>query len=119
MQHFYGWAKHPMLPRLGQLLETRVPITLILGQRSWMKSVSGGKCLGEEISRLRPESYVDLHNVPNAGHHVHADQPEAFCEIVNAACAAADSGADRQPRRVEPKDSSSQSPPSSEGTRNS
>ena len=103
----YGWAKHPMLPRLGQMLDSRVPITLILGQRSWMKSVTDGKCLGEAVSRLRPDSYVDLHSVPGAGHHVHADQPEVFCELVNAACAAADSGADRKPKRVVPGDGSS------------
>jgi pimeloyl-ACP methyl ester carboxylesterase len=104
MQYMYGWAKCPMLPRLGRMLDSRVPITLVLGQNSWMKAVSDGRCLGEAVSRLRPESYVDLHYVPNGGHHVHADQPEMFCELVNAACAVADSGGDRQPKRLAPSE---------------
>ena len=96
----YGWAKHPMLPHLGGSLDRRVPITVILGQRSWMKSVWSGRCVGEAISELRPESYVEIHEVPEAGHHVHADQPELFCEIVNGVCEMADSGRDREPKRV-------------------
>lgn len=94
MQYMYGWAKHPMLPRLGQMLNSQLPITLIVGQRSWMRSVSDGKCLGEAISGLRPDSYVELHSVPEAGHHVHADQPEVFCEIVNGVCATVDESRD-------------------------
>ena len=93
----YGWAKRPMLPRLGQALDPQVPITVILGQRSWMKSVTDGRCVGEAISELRPQSYVAVHRVAGAGHHVHADQPELFSELVNEACRLADSGGDQQP----------------------
>lgn len=100
MQYMYGWAKRPMLPRLGHVLNSHVPITLILGQSSWMKSVSDGRCLGEAISHLRPDSYVELHSVPGAGHHVHADQPEVFSEIVNGVCDGVDYGRDRHPQRV-------------------
>lgn len=90
-----------MLPRLAQL-DSKIPITLINGQKSWIKYVSEGKCLGEEISRLRPNSYVDLHTVESAGHHVHAEQPDVFCDLVNKACQAADCGADCKPKRVPP-----------------
>ena len=104
MQHMYGWAKHPMMPRLGAGLgaglDPQIPITLILGQRSWMKIVGDGRCLGETVSELRPHSYVEVHSVPGAGHHVHADQPELFCELVNNVCELADRGRDRGGRRV-------------------
>lgn len=95
MQYMYGWAKRPMLPRLGNSLEQQIPITLILGQRSWMKSVCSEKCIGEEISKLRPQSYVAVHNVTGAGHHVHADRPEVFNELVNSVCSLVDDGEDR------------------------
>lgn len=65
-----------------------------------MRSVSDGKCLGEAVSGLRPYSYVELHSVPEAGHHVHADQPEVFCEIVNDVCATVDEGRDENHKRV-------------------
>ena len=65
-----------------------------------MKSVSDGRCLGQAISQLRPQSYVDLYSVPGAGHHVHADQPKVFCELVNTVCDVTDKGDDRQVSRV-------------------
>ena len=89
-----------MLPRLGTLLDRKVPITLIMGQRSWMRHVSDGMCLGEEIRNLRQDSYVALHTVADAGHHVYADQPAMFCDIVNRVCSIADSGQDSQPKAM-------------------
>ena len=85
-----------MLPRLS-LLDRRVPITLVQGQRSWMRQVSDGtgRSLDEELQTVRSGSYVSLHTVPDAGHHLHADQPESFCRIVNGACSRADRGEDR------------------------
>lgn len=83
-----------MLPHLGQTLHPRVPITLILGQRSWMKAVTDGRCVGEAISDLRPRSYVAVHQVVGAGHHVHADQPGVFNDLVNLTCSLADCGGD-------------------------
>ena len=100
MQYMYGWAKRPMLPRLAQTLDPRVPLTLILGQRSWMKAVSDGRCVGEAISELRPQSYVAVHRVSGAGHHVHADQPGVFNDLVNKTCSLADSGGDVEPETV-------------------
>lgn len=104
MQYIYGWAKQPMLPRLGKNLDINIPITLILGQRSWMKSVYGRRCLGETISEVRPQSYVDVYNIPGAGHHVHADQPEVFNEVVNRICDVCDNGRDREMNRLNSSD---------------
>ena len=36
----------------------------------------------ELIVQARPHSYVDVHCVRDAGHHVHADQPFEFNRIV-------------------------------------
>ena len=100
MQYMYGWAQLPMLPRLGETLDRRIPISVILGQRSWMKSVTDGRCVGEAISELRPQSYVAVHHVGGAGHHVHADQPQVFCDLVNNICSMADAGNDQQPAKI-------------------
>lgn len=37
---------------------------------------------------------MGLHNVPESGHHVHTNQPEVFCEVVNDVCATVDDGKD-------------------------
>lgn len=72
----YGWAKCPMISRIGEMRED-VPITVVYGSRSWMDHTSG-----HSIKYLRPNSYVDIQVVKGAGHHVYADQPEAFNDIV-------------------------------------
>ena len=58
-------------------------------------SDGSGRSLGEELQTVRSSSYVSVHTVATAGHHVHADQPDSFCEIVNGACGRADRGDDR------------------------
>lgn len=78
-----------MLERIGTELDSRVPITFLYGVRSWMDSSSG-----EEVTVCRPNSYVKLHNVQRSGHHVHAEQPEAFNDLVNATCAMVDCNED-------------------------
>ena len=60
-----------------------------------MKSVTDGRCVGEAISELRPQSYVAVHHVGGASHHVHADQPQVFSELVNEICCMADAGDDQ------------------------
>ena len=78
-----------MLERLGSELDSAIPITLLYGMRSWMDTTTG-----EKVCECRPNSYVDVHYVPRATHHVHADQPEAFNDIVNKACSLADNNLD-------------------------
>lgn len=48
-----GWAKRPMLHRLGQL-HSDVPITIIYGSRSSIDSNSAGS-----IREMRPHSHVE------------------------------------------------------------
>ena len=38
----------------------------------------------EKIAQARHDSYVAVHYVEGAGHHVHADQPAEFNQIVSA-----------------------------------
>ena len=52
---------------------------------------------GERIRELRPQSYVQVHYVRRAGHHVHADQPEAFNSVVREVCYLVDRNEDTEP----------------------
>ena len=90
MQIPIGWAKRPMLERIGTQLDPLVPITMVYGLRSWMDSSAGQK-----VQVLRPFSYVSLYHVRRAGHHVHADQPEEFNAILKEVYSVVDSEQDR------------------------
>ena len=78
-----------MLARIDTQLRHNTPITLIYGVRSWMDISSG-----EKVRACRPNSYVDVHYVREAGHHLHAQQPETFNRIVNGVCSLVDEGRD-------------------------
>ncbi|XP_043208070.1 1-acylglycerol-3-phosphate O-acyltransferase ABHD5-like isoform X1 [Amphibalanus amphitrite] len=75
----FGWAKNPMIRRVGQV-DPQVPMTAIYGSRSWIDDC------GQKIRGERPGSYVDVETILGASHHVYADQPETFNELVSAAC---------------------------------
>ena len=49
---------------------------------------------GVKVQACRPNSYVNVHWVKEAGHHVHADRPEVFNEIVSGVCSIIDAGED-------------------------
>ena len=68
-----------MANRLDKELDPAVPMSLIYGENSWMFKLSEA-----EIHELRPNSYVKVHEIPKAGHHIHADQPESFNDTVNS-----------------------------------
>lgn len=74
----YGFAKDPVIKKIDKL-DVEVPITFIYGAKSWITSESG-----REIKKLRPNSYVDVHEIAGAGHHVYADRPHQFNNVVNA-----------------------------------
>ncbi len=52
---------------------------------------------GERIRENRPESYVNIHYVKRAGHHIHAEQPQEFNRVVNSICSVVDADGDFEP----------------------
>ncbi|KAJ8290794.1 hypothetical protein GJAV_G00017640 [Gymnothorax javanicus] len=76
----YGWAKRPMLQRVG-LIREDVPMTVVYGSRS---SINGNS--GTAIKELRPNSQVEIIAIRGAGHYVHADQPEDFNQQILRIC---------------------------------
>ena len=89
MQIPFGWARRPLLERVGTDLDSRIPITFIYGTRSWMDNKSGSI-----VKAQRQDSYVDIHFIHGAGHHVHAEQPEAFNSYVKKIFAVVETGQD-------------------------
>ena len=76
----YGWAKRPMLQRIGGL-HPDIPVSVIFGARSCIDGNSG-----TSIQSLRPKSYVKTIAILGAGHYVYADQPEEFNQKVKEIC---------------------------------
>lgn len=103
MQYYYGWAQRPMLSRLNQL-NHNIPITVIGGSKSWMNYVNFDEVpTAKQIAAARPSSsYVSIHYVDNAGHHVHAEQPDKFNSIVNDVFKSVDKGEDLVARTQSP-----------------
>lgn len=60
------------------------------GSRSWMDAGPGY----EIQQHLRPESYVSVHVVGGAGHHVYVDEAEQFNSLVTDVCRLVDNDAD-------------------------
>ncbi|KAK3086338.1 hypothetical protein FSP39_017047 [Pinctada imbricata] len=80
----FGWAKNPMVNRIEQV-DQRIPITFIYGSKSWVDNATG-----YQIKHVRSESFVDVAVVRGAGHHVYADKPVPFNELVLRVCDAVD-----------------------------
>ncbi|MBN3325890.1 ABHD5 acyltransferase, partial [Atractosteus spatula] len=80
----YGWAKRPMLQRVG-LIRDDIPIAVIYGARSCIDGNSGST-----VKEMRPNSHVETIAVRGAGHYVYADQPEDFNQKVLQICSALD-----------------------------
>ncbi|EFA06792.2 (Lyso)-N-acylphosphatidylethanolamine lipase isoform X1 [Tribolium castaneum] len=84
MMSGFGWAKNPMVNRIDKMRKD-ISITLLYGSRSWIDHSAA-----EIIKFKRIDSYFKLQVITGAGHHVYADKPEAFNQIVLDACAHAD-----------------------------
>lgn len=78
-----GWAKYPMINRVTQL-HSDINLTFIYGSRSWIDRQPGFQTkylLGDR---------VDVHVIQGSGHHVYADKPEEFNDLVSNACLSVD-----------------------------
>lgn len=84
MMSHIGWAKNPMIHRIDHLRKD-VPITLIYGARSWIDPSAS-----DILKVKRMHSYFKQHVISGAGHHVYADKPEAFNQLVLDACSLTD-----------------------------
>ncbi|EDO34526.1 predicted protein, partial [Nematostella vectensis] len=91
----YGWAKYPMVNRIGEL-HRQVPISFIVGARSWVNNESS-----YEIKRIREDSFVDIQVIRGAGHHVYADRPELFNATMHKIYTMVDNSNDIEPVQVE------------------
>ena len=80
----YGWAKHPMIYRIGNV-NRDIPITMIYGSRSWIDHNTG-----KETKERRSGCYVDVQVITGAGHHVYVDKPEKFNDLVEGICQTVD-----------------------------
>ncbi|XP_066142419.1 (Lyso)-N-acylphosphatidylethanolamine lipase-like isoform X1 [Euwallacea fornicatus] len=80
MMSGFGWAKNPMVRRIDRL-DSGVPITLLWGSKSWIDHSAE-----EIIKNKRYNSYFNLKVITGAGHHVYADKPDQFNQIVLEAC---------------------------------
>ena len=83
----YGWARHPMIYRVGNI-DRNIPLTMIYGSRSWIDSTSG-----RETQERRGGCYVDVQVITGAGHHVYVDKPNKFNELVEKVCQSEDEDA--------------------------
>lgn len=70
-----GWAKRPMVKRFHGIDED-VPVTFIYGGKSWIDPAPAILLRGEG------KRYLDIQVVTGAGHHVFADDSEAFNALV-------------------------------------
>ncbi|KAI8474553.1 MAG: Alpha/Beta hydrolase protein [Monoraphidium minutum] len=73
-----AWAHSPLHRRLLEL--QGVPVTFIYGEHDWMNPANA-VALSAELDRVRPRAVESDHAVeiiPDAGHYVFIEQPEAF-----------------------------------------
>jgi len=79
-----AWAKSPLVHRVSEW-KADLPVTFIYGARSWMD-----KNPAYVIKNERDGSYVDIQVIDGAGHHVYADRPEPFNDLVGKICESVD-----------------------------
>ncbi|XP_072396697.1 (Lyso)-N-acylphosphatidylethanolamine lipase-like [Diabrotica undecimpunctata] len=80
MKQGLAWAKNPMIRRYHTLSKD-VPLTVIYGEKSWIV-----KTPEDDLKNQRPESYVKAEILPNAGHHINADQSVLFNKLICKVC---------------------------------
>lgn len=75
-----GFAKNPMILRIGDL-QKGLPVSFVYGARTWMD-----KNCGNEAQQKLPDNNVQVYSIKAAGHHLYADQPENFHQVINSIC---------------------------------
>ena len=76
MQHYFAWAKRPMLQRVATDLHPDLPVSVMYGARSWVYRLNTS--VMQLLQEARSDSYVASYLVEGASHHVHADKPDQF-----------------------------------------
>ena len=56
---------------------------------------------GDKVKEGRPSSFVEVHYIKKAGHHLHVEQPEEFNGVINRACSMVDRNEDIAPALVQ------------------
>lgn len=79
-----AYARMPIVDRIGAL---RIPVTFMYGDNDWM-DVNGGFQSQKVLAKAGNDA-VDVHVVPQAGHHLYLDNPEVSNGILDAAIRAA------------------------------
>lgn len=92
MQHYFAWAKRPMLRRISTHLNPDLPVSIIYGGRSWVYRLN--TAVMQLFQEARSNSYVATHFIEEASHHIHADRPEQFNTTVMSILHVVDTNAD-------------------------
>jgi len=76
------YAKNPMINRIKDI-DHSIPITILYGKDSWMMKLFDF----ERVLTQRPAgSAVKVNMIPDAGHHIYADQKDVFNEHIIEIC---------------------------------
>lgn len=75
-----GRATNPMVDRIQQI-HNDIAITMIHGENSWIK-----RDAAYQVKEIRKDSNVDIKVISDAGHHVYADEWDAFNQTVQNIC---------------------------------
>ncbi|KAF6266374.1 Alpha/Beta hydrolase protein [Scenedesmus sp. NREL 46B-D3] len=76
-----AWAHAPLQERLADL---KVPVTVIYGEHDWMQPAAG-QALAAKLDQIRPRKVASDHRVeivPDSGHFVFLEQPQAFNAVL-------------------------------------
>ena len=76
------FAKNPLIHRFKDHFPDDKPVTIITGSDSWVNGISDFQTTQDILSDKKLRVYF----VDDAGHHVHADQPVVFNDIVSRIC---------------------------------
>ena len=75
----YLWPRFPMMHRIEDL-NPKVKVFMIFGSRTRIDD-----SLSIDVKARRPEQF-EICRIRNAGHHVFADRPDAFNQMVKEIC---------------------------------